>query len=249
MRYRTRGFWQYASQPGTARDVAYLTFVLLILNLIIATTDVEAQGSARDLPVRAPLPSILPEYLGKPPSWVSGSRCGPNCLFVVLRLLGITADIDELASRCRISSKNGCSLDDLQRVAGEFAVNTEVRYLAPSAMPALRTPFIAHLSPGDERLPSGHFLVVFEYRNSPDGFGEFGIIDGTSGIYSYRDAGTLARSMSGYVLILRDDMSVWLRRMFGFGVVTFMLCASWQLLPLMRSLASKLARRSAPEIL
>jgi hypothetical protein len=144
-------------------------------------------------------------------------------------LNGMAADIDEVASHCRISSNAGCSIDDLQRAAGEFGLATEVRFVSPSALSNLQMPLIAHLSPGDERSPSGHFLIVFEYRPTN---GDFGVIDGTSGVYSYRDAGILARSLSGYVLIPRDNTTAWLGRAFACGLLLVVAALAWRFAPI-----------------
>jgi hypothetical protein len=143
----------------------------------------------------------------------------------------MAADIDELASRCRISSKAGCSIDDLQRAAGESGLPTEVRFVSPSALQNLRMPFIAHLSPGDERSPLGHFLVVFDYRPSS---GDFGVIDGTSGLHSYRNAGIMARSLSGYALVPRDNTRAWLGRTFVCGLLLVAAGLAWRFVPSMR---------------
>lgn len=230
--------WRLASaEAGRAGPLPISTHglcaVLAVLSLELAAgRSLAATGDpTADPPGQKTSAPSLPEYLGGAPPWVSGPRCGPNSLFVLLMLNGMAADIDDVASRCRISATTGCSIDDLQRVAGELGLATEVRFVAPSAMPELRRPFIAHLSPGDERSTSGHFLVVFDHRPSN---GDFGVIDGTSGIHSYRNAGILARSLSGYVLVLRDTTGIWLRRAFACGLLMVLAAVAWRFAPLTR---------------
>jgi hypothetical protein len=229
-RFASAGARRLGSLPmyihGLFTIPAVLILELAAVGSVAATEDATAVPSS--LGTSAPR---LPEYLGGAPSWVSGPRCGPNCLFVLLMINGLAADIDDVTSRCRISSKTGCSIDDLQRAAGESGLATDVRFVAPSAMPDLRMPFIAHLSPGDERSPSGHFLVVFDYRPSN---GDLGVIDGTSGIHSYRNAGILARSLSGYVLVPRDNTGIWLRRAFACELLIVVAAVAWRFAQSMR---------------
>jgi len=145
-------------------------------------------------------PAEVPARLRREPRWVTGPRCGPNSLYVLLRLHGIEADIEEVTQRCHVDPKNGCSIGDLERVAREMGLAAEVRYVGPSDLTKLTRPFIANLRAGDEQPSSAHFLVIFDYREVSK---DFGVIDGTAGTHAYRDAGLLMRSYSGYVLIPR----------------------------------------------
>lgn len=160
----------------------------------------------------------LPERLKAEPVWAKGPNCGPNSLFVYLKLLGVNVNYSELSGKCAVDPVSGASVNSLLGIACDYGVKSEVRFLSPELLPRLPFPLVAHLNNSHSAGANGHFLVIFEFRDADRAFGT---IDGTSGIVSYRPLDVLSREFSGYVLLPTSDFqrrSKWLL-CFATGVV------------------------------
>lgn len=152
----------------------------------------------------------VPERLRLEPPWTHGSKCGPNSLFVLLRLRGVDVSLEAVTSHFKAVDSRGCSLHDLQTSAADCGMQSDVSFISARDLSRVQPPFIAHLAHSDRQPHGGHFLTVFEYRSSED---DFGIIDGTSGVHSYIAADSLHRSFSGYVLVPQNRTVAHLRRL------------------------------------
>jgi hypothetical protein len=135
--------------------------------------EIDAHGAA---------PTVLPSRLSCEPEWAIGSRCGPNSLYILLTLHGISSELNRVTDECQIDSEKGCSLLDLCNSAEIFGLQCEARIVPPDSLRDLHFPVIAHIGPVDDDGNPGHFLVVFQYRKEDNAFG---VIDGTSGVVSY----------------------------------------------------------------
>jgi len=116
---------------------------------------------------------------------------------MLLRLSGIDYDLEKLTAECNVDTVHGCSVKDLRDAAGKSGLPCEAYFVSPDDLSLMTFPLIAHIGAVGVSAPS-HFLVVFEYRDEDKAFG---IMDGTSGVVSYRTAEIFSRNFSGYVLV------------------------------------------------
>jgi ABC-type bacteriocin/lantibiotic exporter with double-glycine peptidase domain len=136
----------------------------------------------------------------------SGLHCGPNSLYLLLRLSGIAVSREEVERLVPLTSA-GCTLDDLRRAAPGLGLNVEIRKVTPDEVKDLAKPLIAHFfapaaalgAPANER---DHFAVVT--RILPDG--GFQSIDSNNLTTTTYLNNNFARNFSGYCLIVRPSL-------------------------------------------
>jgi hypothetical protein len=161
---------------------------------------------AEDLPsekriVRIPKGRAFPDHLMYGTSWQEPVLCGPNALYVLLRLCDFGVDRERVMKLVPITP-TGSSLADLSRAATALGLSHEVRKVSPSELFRLPPPFLVHediRSNDPEVRDSGHFFVIVRFKDN----GQIGIIDGVSGVYQFVEAARFDRSFSGYVMIPR----------------------------------------------
>ncbi|WP_254053785.1 cysteine peptidase family C39 domain-containing protein [Singulisphaera sp. GP187] len=149
--------------------------------------------------VRLPKGREFPDYLKFGTSWQEPILCGPNALFVLLRLRGLDVTRDQVTRLVPIT-KTGSSLADLSKAASALGLRHEVRKVSQSELFRLSPPFLVHediRSTDPEVSDSGHFFVVVRFNDH----GQVGIIDGVSGNYQFVEKARFDRSFSGYVLM------------------------------------------------
>jgi ABC-type bacteriocin/lantibiotic exporter with double-glycine peptidase domain len=138
-------------------------------------------------------------------AWQQPNRCGPNALYVLLRLKGIAASYDEVLGHFRIDDRRGVSLADLSRVADNFKLRHRIIKVSDAEITKLTPPFIVHeiirLQSQGAPEEEGHFFVLNKFDTNSKSELNFNIIDGVSGYYEQISAERVARSFSGYVLL------------------------------------------------
>lgn len=89
-------------------------------------------------------------------SWRDGKRCGPNSLYVLLRLAGRRVSYSQVQDVITLH-ENGVSIDELENASRELGLAlVSLRAGSIEDLECYHSPFIAHLSGNRE----GHFLVV-----------------------------------------------------------------------------------------
>ncbi|AGA28038.1 cysteine peptidase family C39 domain-containing protein [Singulisphaera acidiphila] len=149
--------------------------------------------------VRLPKGREFPEHLKFGTSWQEPILCGPNALFVLLRLRGFNVARDQVTRLIPIT-KTGSSLADLSKAASALGLKHQVRKVSQSELFRLSPPFLVHediRSTDPEVRDSGHFFVTVRFNDQ----GQVGIIDGVSGNYQFIEKARFDRSFSGYVLV------------------------------------------------
>ncbi len=141
-----------------------------------------------------------PNYLRFDQPSQQGPYCGPNSLYVLLRLHQLDVNYGRLLKQCQVS-ENGCSLEELQKVAHDYGLECEVRKLSLLELEKIRPPYLLHLSsPANSSKENpdaqGHFTVILE-RSGEDYRG----VDAAKGTAHYWSRRFLARNFSGYVLL------------------------------------------------
>ncbi len=101
-------------------------------------------------------------------------KCGPNSLYMFVRMHGATVSYNEIEQNVKIS-ESGVSILQLRDTARSVGVQADVRrYLRLHDLSRCRLPLIAHLH--TETTTSGHFVLIVSIAESAVSF-----IDGTTG--------------------------------------------------------------------
>jgi hypothetical protein len=150
-------------------------------------------------------PIVPPEWRLEAP-FQTGLHCGPNSLYLLLRLSGIEVSREQVEQSVPMSA-TGCTLEDLRRAALNLGLGVEVRKVTPDEFKDLPKPLIAHFlapasglgTPGQGR---DHFAVVT--RTLPDG--GFQSIDSNNLVTTTYLGLNLARNFSGYCLVVTPSL-------------------------------------------
>jgi len=153
---------------------------ILISTLFISAADSKPTGSA---PVA-----------NADMDWRSLNRCGPNSLYVLLRMSGRSVVYDTLLEKMRLTDR-GASVADIVRTAREYGLGLTPLKAPASALDTLPLPAIAHLNiPGEDR---GHYLLVLAQKKN----GDIAVIECTEGNITIMPRGTFLDRWSGVILV------------------------------------------------
>lgn len=149
-----------------------------------------------------------PSYLRFDRPFQQGNRCGPNAMFIFLRLLNKSVRYEEILEQLPVSEV-GCSLEDLKKVGERNGVNLEVRQLTPEELHTAPKPLILHVQTpkisNEPKEPTGHFTVIT--KSNPDG--SFFGVDTSNAVLTDFTLQYLARNFSGYALV-PDTANTWM---------------------------------------
>jgi ABC-type bacteriocin/lantibiotic exporter with double-glycine peptidase domain len=195
------------------RSAAFLYVLTLMSNVCSAQDPPKLEGSV--VPgqmIHFPISKGMdtPKYLQYAQPFQKGRLCGPNALYIFLKINGkTTVSYSDVVQSLKISSK-GTSLQDLVECANHFGVACEARkQLSPTDLINSLKPIIVHLaysaSPqqeaigrNEEGVPLDHFTVITGWEPSGNIF--YGI-DTTNLRFQYYNGEAIARTMSGYALV------------------------------------------------
>jgi hypothetical protein len=93
------------------------------------------------------------------PTWLETNACGPNSLFVLLKVLGKNVTLDQVKDRVKCDPVRGCTMADLSEAASALGVPADVRFVRPNELADVPFPFIIHGVSG-LKAKTGHFRVV-----------------------------------------------------------------------------------------
>lgn len=146
-----------------------------------------------------------PEYLRFEQSSQLGPYCGPNSLYLLLKLKGILVNYEDLVKQIPVTPQ-GCSLAELRDVGESRGLTCEVRKLTLKELDLLQPPYILHINTPAEGAQQStgardHFVVVT--RREPGG--ALVGVDPSSGNRSTWSKAYLSRNFSGYVLMSQQD--------------------------------------------
>src|SRR3989442_841611 len=100
----------------------------------------------------------LPWSLRLDQPWQSGKTCGPNALYVLLKVHKKSIAYADLLERLA-PPEEGNSLLELQSAAGASGLDTEVLKTTRKGLASVAKPFIAHLALEGNK---GHFVLVLD---------------------------------------------------------------------------------------
>lgn len=157
-------------------------------------------------------PSPLP--LREIDKWQTAPYCGVNSLYVLLRVLGQSADMTELRTAVPVTDR-GASMLDLQDAARKHGLDLAVLSIKrPSDLARERRPFIALMTssgfgPADGTAPSmGHYVVVLRIDTADDGTSTITAVDGTTAKLARLDGAKFNRAFSGYALMVPSSSRI-----------------------------------------
>ena len=138
-------------------------------------------------------------------SWQERSRCGLNCVYMLLNSAGRNVKYEELESAVGEVPIEGLSLEQMRELCQRFGLVCDVIYGDLSNIDRIVPPAIIHLG---EKAATNKNHYMFYSLCEPAG-PEYWISDGTTGVGQRmsRDAlNGLSRIASGYVLVIRKPV-------------------------------------------
>jgi predicted double-glycine peptidase len=136
-----------------------------------------------------------------PPWVVNSTRCGANCLFMLLKIKNYPVDFDPLIRSLEIGPR-GLSLDQLRQAASRVGLRTRVVKCDADRLGRLPMPVIAHLK--DSPLGSsghnesiGHYVVLLSANPGQ----KFDVIDGSFAIRTDYLPEKFLEYWDGYLLV------------------------------------------------
>lgn len=138
------------------------------------------------------------EWLWKP-AWLEMNACGPNSLFVLLKLLGKNVTLDQVKDRVKCDPVRGCTMADLSDAASAFDVPADVRFVHPNELADVPFPFILHGISG-LKAKTGHFVVVVGRDSVKQ---NLATIDPMRETFQWDPERGFVSDFSGYILVPR----------------------------------------------
>jgi hypothetical protein len=131
-----------------------------------------------------------------------GPKCGPNAVFICLRLLGYGVSYNDVISRTHLE-QNGADMEELVRVAESFGLKLQpLKKVGASDLKTMRGPVIVHLdtpeSNNNGQSQDDHFTVLLTYDSARE---VFKAIDTSSCTNVDISMQYIARSFSGHCLV------------------------------------------------
>jgi len=162
------------------------------------------------------------EKLGaRPEKWQEFNACGPNCLFVFMRMHGVEVSHSELLSTDG-DLTDGTSLEQLKQMCETRGLQARVVRATLDSLAHVQLPVIAHLDNGAER----HFVVLCKIEGD-----EVVTVDGTHGMINRLSRDDFLAKWSGYALIRHTWFSADLAGNALIALVIALVAAvSWDLL-------------------
>ncbi|MGH7137030.1 MAG: hypothetical protein ACREHD_14920, partial [Pirellulales bacterium] len=78
------------------------------------------------------------------PVWLESNACGPNSLFVLLRLLGTNVTLSQVKDRVKCGPVLGCTMADLSVAASALGAPADVVFVRPDELASIPPPYILH---------------------------------------------------------------------------------------------------------
>jgi len=138
------------------------------------------------------------EWLWKP-AWLERNACGPNSLFVLLKLLGKDVTLGEVKELVKCDPVLGCTMADMSDAANALGVPSDVRFIRPTELAAVPVPYILHGTSG-LKAKTGHFVVVV---GRDDVKHNLATIDPMRESFQWNPESGFASDFSGYILVPR----------------------------------------------
>lgn len=147
----------------------------------------------------SPLPPGFPDG----PWWSKGKFCGPNALYVLLKLHDLPVTIEQVHGALTIDPERGCSVEQLKIAGTKLGLPLEDRFVPAAEFDTIPRPFIMHGAVSEDQIETkGHFWIIAGFDKSSD---MYAVVDGSSGTYFFFKQSTIEKLFSGWVLVPTSD--------------------------------------------
>ena len=130
-------------------------------------------------------------------NWRDINRCGPNSVYVLLRMFGFDCDYDQMVASMKIDHR-GASAASLIRAAGEFGLDLTPLRIEAEKVSSYPMPCIAHLQPPGE---NGHFVILLHAPGDEN----YSVFECTGGKIEQLNKGDFLNEFSGVLLVRTQD--------------------------------------------
>ncbi|MDA7980832.1 MAG: cysteine peptidase family C39 domain-containing protein, partial [Pirellulales bacterium] len=133
------------------------------------------------------------------PWWNGGLFCGPNALYILMKLHEVPVELEEIHSQISIKPERGCTPHQLVDTGSKLGLPLEVRFVKATDLLEVQRPFILHGAQSEDREDAkGHFWVIVGYDEAAR---SFAVVDGSSGIYRFTSIAQVEKLFSGWVVV------------------------------------------------
>ncbi|MDR2642688.1 MAG: hypothetical protein LBC74_07830 [Planctomycetaceae bacterium] len=131
------------------------------------------------------------------PKWRDQADCGPNALYVLMKLEGYNVEIEQVKKLIPLDPIKGCSMESLIRASAELGFPVEARFVKPSNLSKVSRPFILHGITSQEK-NIGHFIVVVDFDKKKK---NYALIDPIRETFGWNPETSVLHGYSGYVIV------------------------------------------------
>ncbi|MDR1924087.1 MAG: hypothetical protein LBQ66_06905 [Planctomycetaceae bacterium] len=142
-------------------------------------------------------PNITDETWDWMPEWRDRADCGPNALYVLMKLEGCNVTLEQVKNLVPLDPVKGCSMESLIHASEKLGFPVEARFAKPSDISKIPRPFILHGITSQEK-NIGHFVVVVDFDKKKN---IYALIDPIRETYGWNPESSLLYGYSGYILI------------------------------------------------
>jgi hypothetical protein len=176
----------------------------------------------------APTPAVvgaMGQSAGEGPPRDANRACGPNSLYLLLRLSGVEVGDRDIA-RYYPRHPEGMSMLEMKRACADFGLAADIRRCTKDDLRALRYPVIAHVFYGPQN-EADHYVVITR-RLDPDWIE---VIDGTTGKVDQFLINKMDNIWQGYLLIPRPGSGYLIILIGSLALISqlagFVICLRW----------------------
>jgi ABC-type bacteriocin/lantibiotic exporters, contain an N-terminal double-glycine peptidase domain len=144
--------------------------------------------------------------------------CGVNTLYLVLRLKGLDANLDEIRAHLPRDAEKGSSVHDLEVYLHSVGIKTDARLMRLSDLCKQQGRLAILLTQKEEGM--GHFVVANVFPS-----GELQIIDSLLGARIEKDASKNKTKIP--VILIDPEGSEWTWKLFAYVSVSLLGCLVW----------------------
>lgn len=223
---------------STNGNFKFRTILAILLGTAcLLTSSLKAQEGVlgdRELKFEVPEGVTTPPHLQLDRPFQSGRKCGPNALYGLLQLQGISVRYEDVVAALPTSTV-GVSLAQIQQASDQLGHRLRLRKdVTPDELDKEHLPAIVHLSVPPERgrdhAPIDHFLLLIDENH-----GKFVGLDTTNMMIVDYTKESIARNMTGFVAFSStSSIVIWNRPLFFFGWTVVTICLGGEVLQRVR---------------
>jgi ABC-type bacteriocin/lantibiotic exporter with double-glycine peptidase domain len=149
-------------------------------------------------------------------TWLDKGDCGPNSLYILMRLYGKNVTLQDVKERLYFDAVKGCAFSEISDAANGFGFSVEIRFVRPNELSQVQRPFILHGITSREK-NIGHYIVVVDFDSKKR---VYTFIDPMLESYTQNPEASVPYNYSGYVLIPQYTAPHFWNMLTGFCLIT-----------------------------